>query len=99
MQLAVIVLLPALYAVASAASGACSRLNGASLPAFPHPVRFNATAVDAGELHAGQAINNNIAFCRVTGSISYGPGLDNTLLFELWLPNNADYNGRYLAVG
>jgi len=40
---------------------------------------------------------NTASFCRVIGLMPYGP--NNTLHFEVWLPENEDYNGRYLSVG
>lgn len=41
--------------------------------------------------------SNNATFCRVIGVISYGP--NNTLNFEVWLPDTESYNERYLSVG
>lgn len=40
---------------------------------------------------------NTATFCRVVGLMPYGP--NNTLNFEVWLPENENYNGRYLSVG
>ncbi|PLB46095.1 putative feruloyl esterase B precursor [Aspergillus steynii IBT 23096] len=40
---------------------------------------------------------NSIPFCRLQGSIPYP--INNSVLFELWLPDNETYNGRYLSVG
>ncbi|OAG14565.1 tannase and feruloyl esterase [Alternaria alternata] len=40
---------------------------------------------------------NAASFCRVVGLMPYGP--NNTLNFEVWLPENENYNGRYLSVG
>ncbi|KAK2060103.1 tannase and feruloyl esterase [Colletotrichum caudatum] len=40
---------------------------------------------------------NSVAFCRVNGSVPYPE--DNTVFFEVWLPDTAVYNGRFLAVG
>lgn len=42
-------------------------------------------------------VNNNATFCRVVGVIPYGP--NNTLNFEVWLPEADSYNERYLSVG
>lgn len=42
---------------------------------------------------------NNISLCRVVGTIAYGESRNDTLTFELWLPDNTNYNGRYLSVG
>jgi hypothetical protein len=40
---------------------------------------------------------NNATFCRVLGQIPYGN--NNTINFEVWLPETSEYNGRYLSVG
>ncbi|KAK2035051.1 tannase and feruloyl esterase [Colletotrichum zoysiae] len=40
---------------------------------------------------------NSVAFCRVNGSVPYPE--NNTVFFEVWLPDTAVYNGRFLAVG
>ncbi|KAL0571964.1 hypothetical protein V5O48_009990 [Marasmius crinis-equi] len=42
-------------------------------------------------------ITNNVAFCRVYGQVPYGD--NNTVNFELWLPEADSYRGSYLAVG
>lgn len=41
--------------------------------------------------------NNNATFCRVIGVMPYGS--NNTLNFEVWLPEAERYNERYLSVG
>lgn len=69
---------------------------------LPDCTQFNATPVAASSLSIPQAsINggNEAAFCRVVGIIPYGPGGNNTLNFELWLPAKSNYDGRYVAVG
>lgn len=40
---------------------------------------------------------NLSTFCRVIGRIPYGP--NNTLNFEVWLPDTESYNERYISVG
>jgi hypothetical protein len=40
---------------------------------------------------------NTASFCRVIGLMPYGP--NNTLNFEVWLPEHENYNRRYLSVG
>ena len=42
-------------------------------------------------------ISNTKPLCRVVGQIPYGE--NNTLNFEVWLPEAEDYNQRYLSVG
>jgi feruloyl esterase len=40
---------------------------------------------------------NKVAFCQVVGSVAYGG--NETLNFELWLPDISIYEGRFMAVG
>ncbi|KAH7069862.1 putative feruloyl esterase B precursor [Paraphoma chrysanthemicola] len=40
---------------------------------------------------------NTASFCRILGQIPYGP--NNTLNFEVWLPEAENYNERYLSIG
>ncbi|KAK1598923.1 tannase and feruloyl esterase [Colletotrichum navitas] len=40
---------------------------------------------------------NSVSFCRVNGSVPYPE--NNTVFFEVWLPDTDVYNGRFLAVG
>ncbi|KAK2007652.1 tannase and feruloyl esterase [Colletotrichum eremochloae] len=40
---------------------------------------------------------NSVAFCRVNGSVPYPE--NNTVFFEVWLPDTDVYNSRFLAVG
>ncbi|OHF03684.1 tannase and feruloyl esterase [Colletotrichum orchidophilum] len=40
---------------------------------------------------------NQVAFCRVNGSVPYSE--NNTVFFEVWLPETSAYNDRFLAVG
>jgi len=42
---------------------------------------------------------NTFAFCRVIAKIAYGSNANDTLNFEVWLPDPEDYNGRFMAVG
>lgn len=55
-----------------------------------------ATFVDALTLNVSGTLNAH-PFCRVASQLAYGS--DDTLNFEVWLPGDAGYNGRYLAVG
>lgn len=43
------------------------------------------------------ALPNQHAFCRVKGHIEYSG--NNSLAFELWLPEQESYNERYLVAG
>lgn len=44
-------------------------------------------------------ISNDIPFCEIFARISYGAANNNTLTFALWLPDNAHYSSRFMAVG
>lgn len=45
----------------------------------------------------GAALPNQYAFCRVKGHIEYSG--NNSLAFELWLPEQDSYNERFLVAG
>lgn len=53
----------------------------------------NISAVAAGNV----TLTNAASFCRIEGKIPYGE--NNTLNFEIWLPDGETYNNRYLSVG
>lgn len=40
---------------------------------------------------------NEVAFCQVVGSVAYGG--NETLNFQLWLPDTSIYERRFMAVG
>lgn len=68
-----------------------------------HPIlrqsnaRFlNSTYYPQSALNASSNVNE-IAFCEVYGSVSYGN--NDTLIFALWLPVSHNYNDRFVAVG
>lgn len=63
-------------------------------------VHFNSSSIAVGALEF-QDVNstNEFPLCRVIGTITYGAKNNNTLNFELWLPDTWQYNGRYLSVG
>lgn len=83
-------------AVASALS---TRAQGLDCGLLKHGGNYtiNSTLVDAGSLVIDLAGVNNFTFCRVFGKMPYGP--NNTLNFEVWLPEQSKYEGRYLSVG
>ena len=63
---------------------------------------YNATHVSEGAYTVpsgfpSQNVSNKVPFCRVEGTVPYGS--NDTLNFELWLPDVNRYNGRFLAVG
>jgi hypothetical protein len=47
--------------------------------------------------NTGASLPNHYAFCRVKGHIEYSG--NNTLSFELWLPEQESFNERYLVAG
>lgn len=57
---------------------------------------LNTTYYAKGELDAG-GLPNEIPFCEVYSSVSYGD--NDTLIFTLWLPDDAVYGSRFMAVG
>jgi len=79
----------------------CSDLEGLRAEAgIPYGTDFNATRVAAGALVAGGTpMNNTVPLCRIQGAMSYGCRGNDTLLFEVWLPEGCAYNGRYISVG
>lgn len=42
-------------------------------------------------------VNNTIPFCRVFATTHYG--LNDSVVYQVWLPDTPQYNGRYLSVG
>ena len=68
--------------------------------ALPHTTIQSAALITGGEISApglAAAIQNLPKFCRVTGTIA--PSSDSDIRFEVWLPAEADWNGRYLGAG
>ena len=65
-------------------------------------VDYNATFLNATD-YPVDTLNvtntyNNIPFCGIYASISYGTGND-SLIFALWLPDPSQYEHRFMAVG
>lgn len=58
---------------------------------------LNTTYYPIGGL-SNSGVLNNVSFCEVYASISYGTGND-SLVFAIWLPEVAQYEGRFMAVG
>ena len=96
MKFSIFALICGLFA-AAAARTACNNVF------LPGGGLYTATAVPVGTLKITQGsttiTGNKIGLCRVVGAIPYGPNGANTLNYELWLPNPASYNGRYVSVG
>ncbi|OAG07360.1 tannase and feruloyl esterase [Paraphaeosphaeria sporulosa] len=96
-RLATFLLVQAAVAVAAPAhiSSHCAKLRSLSLE------QFNASIVNA-TYHAANAFNvsetfNDIPFCEVQAQVPYGK--NNSLSFVVWLPDECDYQQRFLAVG
>jgi feruloyl esterase len=57
---------------------------------------LNTTYYATGKLDA-EGLRNEVPFCEVYSSVSYGD--NDTLIFALWLPDAAVYGSRFMAVG
>ncbi|KAH8886148.1 tannase and feruloyl esterase [Thozetella sp. PMI_491] len=69
-------------------------------PDLPENVSFNTSWVAPGALQIGStSYNNTQSLCRVVGVVKYGCKRNSTLNFEVWLPDESQYNRRYLSVG
>lgn len=80
-----------------AARAACPDL---ASQAIAHTTIQSAATVTEGELTPpglSSAIKLLPKFCRVTGTIR--PSTDSDIRFEVWLPEESDWNGRYLGAG
>jgi hypothetical protein len=81
----------------SAKSAATSKDRCASLRnGVDHIVDANSVVAGALQLESMTGVNN-VTFCRVRGLMPYGG--NNTLNYEVWLPEKSKYNRRYLSVG
>lgn len=100
-----------MLAFAFALLASATRVATSSIPSYqPHCSslvhstdlsQHNATLLNS-TYYAGNKLNvsgtfNQISFCEVYGSISYGR--NNSLIFALWLPDSLDYEHRFMAVG
>src|SRR4051812_3242833 len=78
---------------APAAADNCSNLLGAQLP--------NTTITTAQSYAAGAVVTGTtkapVALCRVAGTIK--PGANSSVHFELWIPIDGAWNGKYQQVG
>lgn len=57
---------------------------------------LNATSIAAGDFSI-DGVNNTVPFCRIFAVEIYGA--NNSLLYEVWLPDSTVYNGRYVSNG
>lgn len=57
----------------------------------------SSTPIPVGSMIVLGAGANEVAFCQVVGSVAYGG--NETLNFQLWLPDTSIYERRFMAVG
>jgi len=92
-----ILILGSLLAVPGFSATSCADLAAQSLP---HTTIKTAERITAGSFPVpGQqnTIPNLPPFCRVAGTIR--PSADSDIQFEVWLPDEASWNTRYLGTG
>jgi hypothetical protein len=77
-------------------SGQCSSLAACGTTFGEGVSIINATFIAASGLNVSGTLNN-VSFCRVFAEVAYGD--NDTVGFEVWLPDGTQYNGRFLAVG
>ncbi|KAK1982893.1 tannase and feruloyl esterase [Colletotrichum cereale] len=95
LALALLLLPP--HALGSAdASTRCDTLPGSIQSSISNLGAVESAFVPTNALNVSGTFNS-IAFCRVNGSVPYPE--NNTVFFEVWLPDTDLYNGRFLAVG
>lgn len=70
-----------------------------TLPLSAYNATFlNATNYPINTLNVSNVLNN-VSFCEVYASISYGTTGNDSLIFALWLPDILQYANRFMAVG
>jgi hypothetical protein len=83
----------ALYAVPAAAAPSCASLSSLSLP--------NTTITLAQSYTAGQTVSGSTVapagLCRVAGTVK--PSSDSNIHFEVWIPTDGSWNGKYEQLG
>jgi hypothetical protein len=84
----------ALYAAPAVAATSCASLTGLSLP-------NNTTITLAQSYAAGQTVSGStvapVGLCRVAGTAK--PGAQSNIHFEVWIPTDGSWNGKYQQVG
>ena len=90
--LAILLVLAALSAEAAAATS-CADLTGLSLP--------NTTITLAQSYNSGDTVTGTTkapaGLCRVAGTVKPGP--NSNVHFEVWIPTDGSWNGKYQQVG
>jgi feruloyl esterase len=77
----------------SAAASLCANLTGLSLPQTKVTL---ARSYRAGELVSGMT-KAPVGLCRVAGTSK--PSNDSNINFEVWIPTNGRWNGKYEQIG
>ncbi|KAJ0331969.1 hypothetical protein COL922a_011647 [Colletotrichum nupharicola] len=88
--------LPASIAAPSTGSPDCESLAEQVKASVPELTSVSSALVSANSLNIS-SVFNSASFCRFNGTVPYPE--NNTVLFEVWLPESGSYNGRFLAVG
>ncbi|KAL3292541.1 tannase and feruloyl esterase [Colletotrichum asianum] len=88
--------LPASIAASSTGSPDCESLAEQVKVSVPELTSVSSALVSANSLNVS-SVFNSASFCRFNGTVPYPE--NNTVLFEVWLPETGSYNGRFLAVG
>lgn len=92
-----LLMLPFFAAAVAADEVSCAALAGDSGSlGLNGTVLTNSTWIPAGAKNVSGTFNA-AAFCEVFGTVSYTS--DDFVVFEVWLPEENAYNGRFLAVG
>ncbi|KAF9877424.1 feruloyl esterase [Colletotrichum karsti] len=89
-------LLPSSTSALSVRSPSCDSLAELVKESVPGLTSVKSALVPANTLNIS-TVFNSASFCRVNGTVPYPE--NNTVLFEVWLPEASSYNGRFLAVG
>src|SRR5271170_4921184 len=89
-----IALLPYLLTIShSAAAATCSSLTSLALP--------NTTITLAQSYTAGETVSGTttapVDLCRVAGTVK--PGAESNVHFEVWIPTDGSWNGKYQQIG
>jgi feruloyl esterase len=84
---------PVMFCAAPAAAAICSDLASLSLP--------NTTITLAQSYAAGDTVSGTtkapVDLCRVAGTIK--PGSHSKVRFEVWIPTDGSWNGKYQQIG
>ena len=83
----------ALHVEPSAAAPTCANLTGLSLPQTKVTL---ARSYRAGEMVSG-VTKAPVGLCRITGTSK--PSNDSNINFEVWIPTNGRWNGKYEQIG